>query len=333
MEIIQVRNVKKNFKSYNASTAKTFLQRLVRSKTVKTVLNNVSFSVKKGEIAALLGKNGSGKSTMLKILSGILYPESGTVIVNGMQPWRDRIRYAQTIGVVFSQHSNLYSDLPPLDTFKYMQHLYQIPMRDYAKRLEHLIKVLELEDVYTKQTRLLSFGERMKCNFVTATLHAPSVVFLDEATVGIDLTSKFALRRAVMDMRKEFGTTFIMATHLVDDIEELAEHIIFMDGGRVIFDGPRSGFNATLGNKKHLELFFNKRVSINPAKYGKLLEKGLDYLTLEIDMDRMNGAELQRLVNGKQIIDYNLYEPELEYILQKFYAKLKRKREGNVRND
>ncbi len=324
MDMIKVQDVKKRFKVYSASAGKPFLKRLVRESYLKTVLSGIGFTVKRGEIVALLGKNGSGKSTMIKILTGVLYPDGGSVMVNGMRPWQDRIRYAQTIGAVFSQHSNLYYDLPPIDTFEYMRHLYQIPEDAYKKRLSHLVRVLELEGVYTRQTRLLSFGERMKCNFVAAVLHNPVVVFLDEATVGIDLPSRFALRRAVMDMRDKLHTTFVIATHIVDDIEALAERIIFLDRGRIIFDGPRSGFNELIGNKKHLELYFRSKVTIKPERYGKVLDRDVDYLKLEIDADRVKSAPLTRLVNSSSVIDYNLYDPELGYILQKFYARLEK---------
>ncbi|MDE1868805.1 MAG: ATP-binding cassette domain-containing protein [Candidatus Micrarchaeota archaeon] len=325
--IITISNVKKRFKTYKAGEHKKgFLGRLMRKYYYNQALDGVSFGIKKGEITALLGKNGSGKSTLIKIMTGVLHPDSGEVLVDGMSPWGDRTRLAKEIGVVFSQHNNLYFDLPPSDTFDYMKSLYSVPEHEYRQRLRYLLKLLDFEDKYKTQTRLLSFGERMKGNFISALLHNPKIVFLDEATVGIDLPSRFALRKAVQQMRKDFGTTFVIATHIVDDIEALAERIIFVDKSKVIFDGPRGEFDSIIGNKKHIELQFSDGVDPKIKGFGKVLEQGEGYIKLEIDSDKVKDKSLSRLLFSKGVIDYSVYEPDLSYILGKFYATLDKRK-------
>ena len=324
--VIKVSNIRKKFKTYKSSLSnKGLLSSIIRHYYDKKALDGLGMEIKRGEITALLGANGSGKSTLIKIMTGVLYPDSGEVTVNGLVPWKDRIKLSSQMGVVFSQQSNLYYDLPPVDTFNYMRHLYGIPEKTFNQRLDYLVKILELKNVYTRQTRLLSFGERMKCNFVTAVLHNPSVVFLDEATVGIDLPSRFALRRALIDMKKRFGTTFIIATHIVDDIEALAERIIFLDRGKIIFDGSKEKFNKILGDVRHVELHFKGDITIRPSDYGKVLEHEANYMKLEINANKIKSKFISDLLLSKQLLDYSVYEPDLGYILKKFYEAVEKR--------
>lgn len=325
--VIEVANLRKSFKSYESmSGKKIFLASLRRRYFTKHALNGVSFSVKKGERVMLLGENGSGKSTLIKIMVGILHPDSGDARVFGLTPWENRIKIAWDYGMVSGAHNQMFWNLPAVDTFEYVKGLYEIPDREYKKRLDYFIRILNLEEIYKKQVRLLSLGERMKCNFVASVLHLPKIVFLDEATVGMDLSSVINLREAVLDMQRTYGITFFMTTHIVDEIKALGEHVIIIDKGRVVFDGTKSQLQKIFGSKKQLEIRFEKEmVGLRFAKYGKVMERAPDHLKIEIDASKLKSKEIVNLLNSEGVVDYNVSEPDLGYVLARFY-KMKRER-------
>ncbi len=284
--IIEVKNIVKSFKTYE--NKKGFLGSFRRKTFMRKALKGISFSVKESEIVALLGRNGSGKSTMIKLMSGILYPDSGNVEVLGMNPWKDRIKLAMNIGVVFgSTHPQLFWDLPPIDTFIYVKEIYGIDQQDYDSRLKYLKKILNIEKVYKRQTRQLSLGERMKCEFAASILHMPKIVFMDEPTVGVDLPSRIAISKAVTDLREKFGTTFIITTHVVDDIN-IADRIILLDKGKKLFDGKQEELKKRFGKYAILELYFRVEAKVDYSKYenlGKIFSKKEGYLGLKVNPD------------------------------------------------
>jgi ABC-2 type transport system ATP-binding protein len=315
--LISVKGVKKDFKAYESRGSGIFSFR--RKSFIKHALRGVSFSVDKGEIVALLGKNGSGKSTLIKIMCGILYPTSGSARVLGFDPWEQRIDLARRMGVVLGAHGQLYWDLPALDTFNLMRSIYKIPRQDFSNRLDYLLDLLELRGVYKRQVRTLSLGEQMKCNFVASMLHAPELVILDEPTIGVDLPSKQALRTAILETRKEHGTTFLLTTHIVEDIT-MAERIIALDKGRVIFDGPKRKLETLFGNKKTVELEFGKTPDyLQYAKLGKVVEVEGNYIRMEVNPRTLTRKSFTRLLSKGDIVDYKVGEQGLSEILMRLY--------------
>lgn len=200
-------------------------------------INHVSFSINDGEMIGLLGPNGAGKSSTIKILSGILTPDSGTCLVNGQAPWKNRKAYVRQIGVVFGQRSQLWWDIPVMDSFELLRAIYAIPAPKYSDKLDELTQLLHLEELLKTPTRQLSLGQRMRCEIAASLLHEPGLLFLDEPTIGLDAVSKIAVRDFIKKMNKEHKTTVILTTHDMQDIEAITNRVILIGRGRKLMDG------------------------------------------------------------------------------------------------
>ena len=200
-------------------------------------LKSVSFTISDGEMVGYIGPNGAGKSSTIKILSGILTPDSGTVLVDGRIPWKNRIQHVRQIGVVFGQRSQLWWDVPVIDSFELLKDIYSIPNQTYQENLDELTETLNLEDLLRTPVRQLSLGQRMRCELAASLLHSPKILFLDEPTIGLDAVSKLAVREFVKKHNKVHNTTVILTTHDMQDIEALASRIILIGKGEILMDG------------------------------------------------------------------------------------------------
>ncbi|EQD41389.1 ABC transporter ATP-binding protein [mine drainage metagenome] len=328
--VIVAEGIYKSFKSYETKHGGGFMSSFRRKYKTVEALKGVNLSVNRGEMVALLGKNGSGKSTLIKILTGVLHPDSGKARVLGIDPWSRRTELAMRIGVVFGAHDQLYWNIPALDTFEFRRQLYGIGPREYRERLNYFVKILNLKDVYKRQVRELSLGERMKCNFVASVLHLPEVVFLDEPTIGIDLPSSFALRDALLDINKRYGTTFLIATHVIDDVKILARSMSIMDKGKVIYKGDRKGISHMFGDMREVTAYSKSRLRVPKIRGIRVVEHTDDYLKFEVKGSRITDKSLGAFLTSKKIVDFSVSEPELSNILHKFYTT-KAKDEGNAK--
>lgn len=200
-------------------------------------LNDVSFTIHDGEMVGYIGPNGAGKSSTIKILSGILTPDSGTCLVDGRIPWKNRIRHAAQIGVVFGQRSQLWWDVPVIDSFALLKDIYSIPDQLYRSNLEELTELLNLGELLRSPARQLSLGQRMRCEIAASLLHSPKILFLDEPTIGLDAVSKLAVRDFIKKQNDTHGTTVILTTHDMQDIEALTKRIILIGKGQILMDG------------------------------------------------------------------------------------------------
>lgn len=218
--------------------------RLRRERTDFTAVDGIDLSVAAGELVGYIGPNGAGKSTTIKMLTGILNPTAGTLRVAGFEPQRDRVKLARRIGVVFGQRTTLWWDLPLLDSFTLLQRLYRIPPERYAANLAYYTEALDLGPFLDRPVRQLSLGQRMRGDITAALLHDPAVVYLDEPTIGLDVVSKHAVREFLHDLNTRTGTTILLTTHDVDDIERLCSRVIAIDHGRVTYDGPLEDLRA-----------------------------------------------------------------------------------------
>ena len=210
---------------------------LLRGKETVHALKDVSFEIEKGELVGYIGPNGAGKSTTVKILSGILVPESGTVNVGGRVPWENRKEHVSHIGVVFGQRTQLWWDVPLLDSYSLLKDIYRVPEADYQKRLKELTEALQLGDLLRTPLRLLSLGQRMRAELCGSLLHSPELLFLDEPTIGLDAVSKLALRDFLHWENKEKGTTILLTTHDMEDIAALCSRVMVIGHGSKLYDG------------------------------------------------------------------------------------------------
>lgn len=244
--MIEVIDLKKTFhvtkrKSGTGHAIKSFFKK--ETKSVEA-LTGISFTIPDGEIVGYIGPNGAGKSTTIKILSGILTPDSGVCQVDGYVPWRDRKAYVQQIGVVFGQRSQLWWDIPVIDSFHLLKEIYKVKEEVFSETLDELIELLDLQEIVTVPTRQLSLGQRMRCEIAAALLHRPKILFLDEPTIGLDAVSKLAVRSFIKKINRDFKTTVILTTHDMQDIEHLAQRILMIGKGKLLFDGDLSAFRS-----------------------------------------------------------------------------------------
>lgn len=223
---------------------------------LREAVRDVSFTVDQGEIVGYIGPNGAGKSTTIKMLAGVLVPDAGHIDVNGVIPYENRRRNAQHIGVIFGQRSQLYWDLPVEDTFELYQKLYDIPFETYKRNREAFIEILDMTDFMYQPVRQLSLGQKMKANLALALLHEPKVVYLDEPTIGLDVMSKHALRDSIRALNGEKGTTIMLTTHDMGDVEALCNRLILIDKGVVLFDGALKDFKERHAGRLSVTLTF-----------------------------------------------------------------------------
>jgi len=283
-------------------------------------VNDVSFTVKEGDIVGILGPNGAGKSTTIKMLTGTLYPTSGNIEVFGYNPVKNRKTYVRQIGAVFGQKSQLIWDIPPADSFRMNKAIYGIPDKEYEERLKMMTELFMVKDFITRPTRVLSLGERMKCEFIMAMLHQPKVVFLDEPTIGLDVISKHNIREFIREMNKK-GTTFILTTHDLEDVERLAKNVIIINKGVKVFDGSIENLRKVLGAKKIVQLTLQNEVNALDIPGTSILEKESSMkLTLSVDLNQISindfMAELSRRC---AFTDISIKEMPMETIITHIY--------------
>ncbi len=322
MSMITVENLVKSYTTYKrgsgfGETLKSFFKRTAVE--IKAV-DDISFEIEKGSICGILGPNGAGKSTTIKMLCGALYPTGGSIDVMGYSPARDRMKYVHKIGAVFGQKSQLIWDIPPIDSFAMNKAIYDIPKEDYKKRLKEMTELFEIEEVIHKPTRVLSLGERMKCEFVMAMLHRPEIVFLDEPTIGLDVIAKTKIREVVSEMNRN-GTTFILTTHDLEDVEQLAREVIIINHGKKVFDDSLQQLKCTLGNKKIVTLSLTAPFTGTTVGGAKVIEGNNPHeISLEVDMDKQGIREfLNSLNESVSFTDISIKELPMEMIIKRIY--------------
>lgn len=237
--MIELKNINKTFKvaKRNAGFSEAVKALFKKEYTYINALQDVSFKIDDGEMVGYIGPNGAGKSSTIKIMSGILTPDSGECIINGRNPWKERISHVKDIGVVFGQRSQLWWDVPVIDSFELLKDIYKIADAEYKKTLSQLIALLNISEIVRTPARQLSLGQRMRCEIAASLLHSPKILFLDEPTIGLDAVSKIAVREFIKIINRENKTTVLLTTHDMQDIEALTERILLIGKGRILLDG------------------------------------------------------------------------------------------------
>ena len=321
-DIITVDKLTKKYSTYKRESGfKDSLKALfIREKVPVIAVNEVSFNVKEGDIIGILGPNGAGKSTTIKMLTGTLYPTSGSIEVMGYNPTKNRKTYVHQIGAVFGQKSQLIWDIPPVDSFRMNKAIYGISDKDYDERLKLMSKLLMVEDFITRPTRVLSLGERMKCEFIMAMLHHPKVVFLDEPTIGLDVIAKHNIRDFIHEMNQR-GTTFILTTHDLEDVEQLARNVIIINKGVKVFDDSIQKLRKVLGAKKIVELTLQEDiVSLDIPGTSILARESALNITVSVDLDLKSINEfMTKLSQQSSFSDISIKEMPMETIITHIY--------------
>ncbi len=290
-----------------------------------TAVDSVSFSIAPGERVAFIGPNGAGKSTTLKMLTGILYPTGGHAEVAGHVPWAERQALALRIGVVFGQRSQLWYHLPARDSFDLIARMYAIPDQDYARRLDHVVDVLRIGHLIGQPVKSLSLGQRMRCEIAGSLLHGPSVLFLDEPTIGLDVTAKALLREHLKHLAQAEDTTIVLTSHDTGDIEEICERVILINNGRILLDRPLEALRAEFLTAKQVVLVTDEEapdlVFDDDMAGVELAARDRHRLTLRVDTakTRVDRVVAEALA-GLSVRDLTIEAAPLESIILRLYG-------------
>ena len=297
-----------------------------RKYETKVAVNKINFTINEGEIVGYIGSNGAGKSTTIKMMCGILNPTSGKVLVNGIEPYKKRQVVAKDIGVVFGQKTQLWWDIPLIESFKVLKEIYLISDQDYEERIQFLEEVLDIKEFMNQPVRTLSLGQRMRADLAASLLHNPKILFLDEPTIGLDVLVKEKIRNAILLMNEKYNTTVILTTHDMADIEMLCSRIIIIDNGNIIYDGSLTDIKEKFGDLRTLFIQldatdfkveelkdFNGLVTYE-VKNNELIAK---FDAAKITLDKV----INEIVKKVYIKDMKIKELTIEDIAKEMYKK------------
>lgn len=330
--MIEVKNISKEFVSPKKYPGlKGAIKGLFsREKVRKLAVNDISFEIGDGEIVGYIGSNGAGKSTTIKMMTGILNPTKGECIINGINPSKKRMENAKNIGVVFGQRTQLWWDLPLSESYTILKEIYGVSDEDYKTRMEFLNSVLGLEDFFDRPVRTLSLGQRMRADLGASLLHNPKVLYLDEPTIGLDLVVKDKIREAIKEINQKYNTTVILTTHDIGDIEELCNRIIIIDEGKKIYDGGLDNLKKVYGGKKKVSMVVKHTERVRDIDWSKIMEKPESIVLEENEKESkvaisFNGNDvlvsdvIHAVMQVTMVKDIEIKETELEEIVKEIY--------------
>jgi ABC-2 type transport system ATP-binding protein len=323
---VRVEGLTKVFRGFRreeglAAALKSLLR---RTPTEVAAVSDVTFAIEPGEMVGYIGANGAGKSTTIKMLTGILTPTSGEIHCNGFVPWRERTRYVATIGVVFGQRTQLWWDIAVVESFKLLKEIYGLSEAEYRERMALFDRVLGLTAYLQQPVRKLSLGERMRCDLAASLLHRPPLLFLDEPTIGLDVVAKASVREFLQEINRQEGTTVLLTTHDLSDIETLCRRVMVIDHGRLLFDGQL----AQLRNRilPMTSIVFDVKSVPDPGLLSwnglRIAEVGSHRYRLDIDRRAVSpAAAVKEIVNRFDVADLSIEEPQIEEVVKRIYRE------------
>lgn len=321
--MIKMQNISKTFKVTRRGGGFREAARNLLSRQYETVhaLDNICLNIGDGEMVGYIGPNGAGKSTTIKIMCGVLTPDCGICNINGYTPWQERSKYVSSIGVVFGQRSQLWWDVPVIDSFEMIREIYKVPDKKYKENLEELIEILNLHELITTPTRSLSLGQRMRCEIAASLLHSPKILFLDEPTIGLDAISKIAIRQFIKKLNVQYGTTVILTTHDMQDVEELANRIVLIGKGKILLDGELNEVKNRFSDSKRICVDY-VGAAFKPHKYMglKKTEKGHCELTINPKTFPVSDA-LSYITSQVDVKDISITGISTEEMVAKLYKE------------
>lgn len=323
--MIEMKGISKSFKvsKRNPGLKKAVKALFSREYEDVKALDDVSFTIKEGEMVGYIGPNGAGKSTTIKIMSGILHPDKGQCIINGKTPWKDRVSHVKDIGVVFGQRSQLWWDVPVADSFELLKDIYKIPDDKFKKNSSMLCEMLNIKDIIKVPTRQLSLGQRMRCEIAASLLHSPKILFLDEPTIGLDAVSKIAVRDFIKNINKENKTTVILTTHDTQDIEALTKRIILIGKGKVLLDGNIEDLKQKFNQKRTITVdYLGNIISLPPGL--EFVEKYSSRAVISVDSSIISvSSAIGYLTDQIEVLDFSVNSVTVDDVVVGLYKEYK----------
>lgn len=324
MALIEVRGLKKTFEytKKEEGLKSSFHSLFHREKLYKEAVKGIDFSMEKGEIVGFLGPNGAGKTTTLKMLSGILFPTDGKATVKGYVPWERKKQFKMLFSIVMGQKSQLWWDLPAIDSFTLNRHIYEIEEAEYRRTLGELTEILNVGDLMGVQVRRLSLGERMKMELIASLLHKPEIIFLDEPTIGLDFISQQRIRDFLRKYNQLKQTTILLTSHSITDIEELCKRTIIVTEGTIVYDGALKKINALFGARKRIQVTFENEIAAceDLSRFGKVCSR--DGVQVVFEVPHTEVREVSRMMmETMPVSDFNISDIPVEESIARIYAK------------
>ncbi len=321
--MIELEEISKSFRvaKRNAGLGKAVKALFHREYTVIQALDKVSFTIGDGEMVGYIGPNGAGKSSTIKVMSGILTPDSGMCRIDGRVPWKNRVEHVSHIGVVFGQRSQLWWDVPVEDSFELIRDIYRVDEGRYCRNRDELTEMLGLAELLKTPVRQLSLGQRMRCEVAASLLHNPSILFLDEPTIGLDAVSKIAVREFIRRLNREQGTTVLLTTHDMQDIEALTSRILLIGKGRVLLDGSLEELRRSHSRRKTLTVAY-RGGEIAPLPGLEVLEQLVGRVRLAVDTQALSVSEaIAHISRGTEILDLSVEGATAEEMVVSLYEE------------
>ena len=293
-----------------------------REYTTIHAVDGITFTVADGELVGYLGPNGAGKSTTIKMLTGLLVPTAGTLDVNGFVPWQERETYVRGIGAVFGQRTTLWWDLPVIESLELLQYIYRVPLDRFRQNLAEFRALLELDAFITSPVRSLSLGQRMRADLCAAMLHDPALLFLDEPTIGLDVVAKERMRQFIAHINQERGTTVLLTTHDLSDVEKLCKRVMIIDHGQLLYDGNLASLQDRFGGKRELVVDLAEHYDTVAIEGAEVVARQALRVTYQFERKALSASDLiGRLSARYRIQDLSVREPEIEATIRRIYEE------------